>query len=67
MNCLCYITDNNIKVEILGGKESLTKLTFNKVSFKYTEVKHEAFKEIKRIVASNISLAYPDFNKKRNP
>ena len=40
----------------------LTKLTPIKVNFKWAKIKQEAFEEIKRIVAHNISLAFPDFN-----
>ena len=39
-----------------------TKLISIKGNFKWTEVKKDAFDEIKRIVASNNLLTYPDFN-----
>ena len=41
----------------------LTKLTPSKVRSKWAKVKQKAFEEIKRVVACNVSLDYPDFNK----
>ena len=41
----------------------LTKSTSGKVKYKWTEVEQKAFKEIKRIVAPNILLAFPYFDK----
>ena len=41
----------------------LTALTSNKVNFKWTAVEQKVFNEIKRNVACDIILAYPDFNK----
>ena len=43
--------------------QPLTSLTSNKVNFKWTDVEHKAFDEIKRTVAHNTLLVYPDFNK----
>ena len=39
----------------------LTKLTSIKRNLKWTEVKQDAFDKIKRIVAHDILLTYPDF------
>ena len=44
----------------------LTVLTFPKVKFKWTDVEQEVFYEIKRTVACNTLLAYPDDNKHFN-
>ena len=41
----------------------LTTITDSKVKFKWTKNKQDAFKEIKRIVARNVLLDYPNFNK----
>ena len=41
----------------------LTKLLYNKVKLKWTEVEQREFEKIKRIVAHNILLDFPDFNK----
>ena len=41
---------------------TLTRLTFIKKKFKWTQVKQDSFYEIKRIVARNTLLTYPDFN-----
>ena len=40
----------------------LTKLTSVKRKFKWTQVKQYAFDKIKRIVARDTLLTYPDFN-----
>ena len=40
----------------------LTKLTSIKINFKWTQVGQDGFDEIKRIVARNTLLTYPDFN-----
>ena len=40
----------------------LTRLTSIKRKFKWTQVKQDAFKEIKRIMARDTLLTYPDFN-----
>ena len=40
-----------------------TSLTSNKVKFKWTDVEHKSFDDIKRAVAHNTLLEYPDFNK----
>ena len=40
----------------------LTKLTSIKTRFKWTQVEQDAFDEIKRIVARDNLLTYPDFN-----
>ena len=39
-----------------------TKIPSNKVKFKYTKIEKDAFGEIKRIVAHDNLLTYPDFN-----
>ena len=41
---------------------SLPKITFNKRKFKWTKVEKYIFDEIKRIVARDTLLTYPDFN-----
>ena len=41
----------------------LTKLTSSKVKYKWTEAEQKAFKEIKKIVAPNILLDFPYFDK----
>ena len=41
----------------------LTALTSKKVPFKWTEVEQKAFDTMKRIMARETLLAYPDFNK----
>ena len=41
---------------------SLTKITSIKVTFKWTRVKQDVFKETKWIMARGVLLAYPDFN-----
>ena len=43
--------------------EPLTKLTSNKVKFKWTEVEQRTFKSIILTVDCNNLLAYPGFNK----
>ena len=40
----------------------LTRLTPNKRKFKRTKIKQDAFDEIKRILARDILLSYPNFN-----
>ena len=40
----------------------LTKLTSIKIKFKCAKVEQDAFDKIKRIVASDTLLTYPDFN-----
>ena len=40
----------------------LTKLTSINRKFKWTDVKKDTFDKIKRIVACNTLLTYPDFN-----
>ena len=40
----------------------LTKLTSMKINFKWTEIKKDAFDEIKRIMARDTLLTYPYFN-----
>ena len=40
----------------------LTKLMSIKRNFEWTQVKQDAFEKIKRIVALNTLLTYPDFN-----
>ena len=42
--------------------EPLTKITSNKRKFKWTKIEQDAFDEIKRILAHNNLLTYPDFN-----
>ena len=42
----------------------LTKLRYIKRNFKWTEVKQDGFKEIKRIMAQATLLNYPYFNEK---
>ena len=44
----------------------LTALTSPKVKFKWTDVEHKVFDEIKRTVARDTLLAYPYFNKHFN-
>ena len=41
---------------------SLPKITLNKRIFKWTKVEKYIFDEIKRIVARDTLLTYPDFN-----
>ena len=41
---------------------TLTRITSNKSKFKRTEVKEDKLDEIKRIVACDNLLTYPDFN-----
>ena len=41
---------------------TLTELTSPKVKFKWNDVEQKAFDDIKRTVAHNTLLAYPDFN-----
>ena len=41
----------------------LSALTSPKVKFKWNDVEHKAFDEIKHAVAHNTLLAYPDFNR----
>ena len=41
---------------------TLTKLTSIKINFKWTQVRQDDFEEIKRIVARDNLLPYPDFN-----
>ena len=45
---------------------TLTKITSTKVNFRLTEIKQDAFNEIKRITACNNLLTYPDFNEEFN-
>ena len=40
----------------------LIKITLTKVKFTQTKTKQDSFDEIKRIVACDTLLAYPDFN-----
>ena len=40
----------------------LTKIMYIKVKFKWTKTEQDAFNGIKRIVARDNLLAYPDFN-----
>ena len=40
----------------------LTKITPNKVKFKWTKIEQYSFDEINRIAARNTLLTYPDFN-----
>ena len=40
----------------------LTYIMSGKVKFKQNKTKQDSFEEIKRIVARNFLLAYPDFN-----
>ena len=40
----------------------LTKLTYIKRNFKWMEVEQDAFNEIKRILACDTLLTYPDFD-----
>ena len=44
--------------------QPLTTLTPNKVKFKCTDVEHEAFDDIKCIVAHETLVSYPDFSKR---
>ena len=39
-----------------------TNIMSSKVKFKWTKIKQDTFEEIKRIVAHNTLLEYPDFN-----
>ena len=41
---------------------TLTKITPSKVKFKWKKIKQDAFNTIKRIMARDTLLAYPDFN-----
>ena len=41
---------------------NLTKITPNKVKFKWTKIKQDGFNKIKRIVNNGDLLSYPDFN-----
>ena len=41
----------------------LTELTSRKVKFKWTKIEQDSVNEVKRNVARDASLAYPDFNK----
>ena len=41
----------------------LTEMTSTKVPFKWTEVHETSFREIKKIIARETLLAFPDFNK----
>ena len=41
----------------------LTRITPNKVKFKWTKIEQNTFDKIKRIVAHYTLLTYPDFNK----
>ena len=41
---------------------TLTKLTYIKRNFKWTQVKQDAFDKIKHIMAHNTLLTYPYFN-----
>ena len=40
----------------------LTKITSSKVKFKWTKIENNNFEEIKKIVAHDNLLAYPNFN-----
>ena len=40
----------------------LTRITSNKSKFKWTKVEQDAFKKIKRTIARNTLLTYPNFN-----
>ena len=40
----------------------LTEITPNKMKFKWTKIKQDAFEEVKRIVACDTLLTGPDFN-----
>ena len=42
--------------------QTLTTLTSDKYLFKWTDIEHKAFQDIKRIVTYNTLLAYPDLN-----
>ena len=42
----------------------LTALTLSKVKFKWSDVDHKSFYDIKRAVTHNNLLAYPGFNKR---
>ena len=42
----------------------LTKLTYTKRIFEWTQVEQDAFDKLKRIVARDIFVTYPDFNEK---
>ena len=42
---------------------TLTKIMPNKRNFKWNKIEQYALDEIKRIMARNILLTYPDFNK----
>ena len=39
----------------------LTKITSDKVKFKWNNIEQDAFQEIERIVACDTLLVYPDF------
>ena len=52
----------NIKARSSHTLAPLTKITSSKLKFKWTKIKKNAFEEIKRIVARDTLLAYPDFN-----
>ena len=52
----------NIWARISHTLVHLTKITPSKVQFKWTKMEQDAFNKIKRIVAHNNLLAYPDFN-----
>ena len=41
----------------------LTRITSSKVKFQWTKTKQDAFDEIRKTVACDTLLAYPDFNK----
>ena len=43
--------------------QPLTKLTLDRVNFKWTSIEQKSFDDIKLIVASNTLLEYPYFNK----
>ena len=59
----CSVLENHNEVEILVWNQYLTKSTPSKIKFKWNEVEQIMFEEIKRIVACNILLSYPGFNK----
>ena len=40
----------------------LTRKSSNKVKFEWTKIEQDAFEKIKRVVARDNLLAYPDFN-----
>ena len=39
-----------------------TKITSNKIKYKWAKIEQDSFNEINRIVARNILLTYTDFN-----